>query len=211
MACPFSKTKDGFETQFGVNHLAHFVLFQLVKPALLSSSSPAFHSRVVTVSSSGHQICPPRLHDPNFDIKDSYHPMLAYGQSKTANVWMATEIERRFGAQGLHANSAMPGGMWTGLQRHLDDVSLSIWKSAAIEPLMKSTEQGAATSVWAAVAAELEGNGGKYLEDCAVAAPKDMESKAIFVPGHVPHAYDAEGAKKLWKLSLRMVGLPEEQ
>lgn len=95
MATPEGKTKDGFETQFGVNHLAHFLLFQLLKPTLLASSSAEFPSRVVSVSSFGHRYGPVRFHDYNFTEKDSYDPNLSYGQSKTTNIWLANEIEVR--------------------------------------------------------------------------------------------------------------------
>ena len=93
MATPEGKTKDGFETQFGVNHLAHFLFFQLLKPTLLASSSADFPSRVVSVSSFGHRYGEVRFHDYNFTEEDSYNPSLSYGQSKTANIWLANEIE----------------------------------------------------------------------------------------------------------------------
>ena len=90
MACPEGQTKDGFETQFGTNHLAHFLLFQLLKPTLLASSTPEFQSRVVSVSSSGHQIS--GVHFDDLDLKkQGYEKWTAYGQSKTANIYLATE------------------------------------------------------------------------------------------------------------------------
>lgn len=85
MACPDSRTKEGFETQLGVNHLAHFLLFQLLQPTLLKSATPAFNSRVVALSSSGHRTSAVRFDDLDFS-KAGYDPWLAYGQSKTANV-----------------------------------------------------------------------------------------------------------------------------
>ena len=119
MACPQSKTKDGFETQIGVNHFAHFLLFELLKSTLLASSSPAFASRVVNVASSGHRFSCVLLDDLNF-ASTPYNQWAAYGSSKCANVWMANGIERRYGAHGLHAHSLMPGGIATPLQRHCD-------------------------------------------------------------------------------------------
>src|SRR4051812_20998476 len=114
MATPEGKTKDGFETQFGVNHLSHFLLFQLLKPTLLASSTPEFPSRVVTLTSMAHKITPPIHEDYNFE-RNSYDTWKSYGQSKAANVWMANEIERRYGPKGLHATSAHPGLIWSGL------------------------------------------------------------------------------------------------
>lgn len=119
MATPQGKTKDGFETQFGTNHVAHFLLFQLLKPTLLASATPEFPSRVVSVTSFGHRAGPVRFDDYNFE-KGEYNPFAAYGQSKTANIWFANEIERRYGSKNLHATSNHPGGIKSGLQVHVD-------------------------------------------------------------------------------------------
>ena len=108
MAVPEGKTKDGLDVQFGTNHVAHFLLFQLLKGALLSSSTPSFNSRVVIVSSGGHRISPVVFDDLNMD-KQPYNPWVAYGQSKTANAYMALELERRYGSRGLHSTSLHPG------------------------------------------------------------------------------------------------------
>lgn len=135
MATPEGKTKDGFETQFGTNHVAHFYLFQLLKDLLLASSTPEFRSRVVAVSSYAHRSSPIRFDDYNFE-KEPYNPWKSYGQSKTANVYLANEIERRYGAKGLHATSLHPGGIWTGLQDHLDmkaQMSSDAVKSVSID------------------------------------------------------------------------------
>ena len=108
MATPESRTEDGFELQFGVNHVAHFLLFQLLKPTLLASSTPQFQSRVVCLSSSAHGQSPVLFGD--LDLKQrGYDPWIAYGQTKTANIYLATEIERRYGSRGLHANALHPG------------------------------------------------------------------------------------------------------
>jgi NAD(P)-dependent dehydrogenase (short-subunit alcohol dehydrogenase family) len=203
MATPEGRTKDGFETQFGINHLAHFLLFQVLKPTLLTSSTPAFNSRVVCVSSSGHQMS--GIHFGDFDLKKSgYEPFKGYGQSKTANIYMSTEIDRRYGAQGLHSTAVMPGGIVSGLQKHLSAELNASWQS---DPIVKSSAQGAATTVWAAVSKDWEGKGGKYLEDCAVAKPQAESRKYA---GFAPHAYDAEAAGKLWEESLRMVGMQSD-
>jgi NAD(P)-dependent dehydrogenase (short-subunit alcohol dehydrogenase family) len=153
------KTVDGFESQFGVNHLSHFLLFELLKPLLLASSTPEFNSRVVMVSSMGHRGSGIFVGDYGFE-KEEYNDWKGYGQSKTANIYMANEIEKRYGAKGLHANSLMPGGIMTGLQQHVPEDVKAGWRQFVG---MKSAEQGAATTVLAAVGAEWEGVGGKYL------------------------------------------------
>lgn len=109
MACPQSKTKDGFESQFGTNHLGHFYLFQLLKDLLLKSSTPKFQSRVISLASMAHLWGQVRFDDPNFEQEGSYNEWAAYGQAKTANIYFASEVERRYGSKGLHALSLHPG------------------------------------------------------------------------------------------------------
>jgi NAD(P)-dependent dehydrogenase (short-subunit alcohol dehydrogenase family) len=199
MHTPEGQTADGFETQFGTNHLAHFLLFNLLKPTLLASATPSFHSRVVALSSSGHQAS--GIHFDNLGLgKGAYTPQVAYGQSKTANIYMANEIERRYGGQGLHGLSVHPGGIATGLQKHWSEKQKAILTDEKVVPLMKSTAQGAATTVWAAIGEELEGKGGMYLEDCGVSP----------LGKYAAWAYDAEKEGRLWKVSLEMVGLEDE-
>ena len=209
MACPESRTVDGFETQFGVDHLAHFLLFQLLKDALLSSSTPQFASRVVCVSSSAH-LMSPVLFDDYDQKKQGYDKWRGYGQAKTANIHMANEIERRYGARGLHALSVMPGGIMTGLQVHVSKEELDSWAAnPTIQSMIMSVEQGAATTVWAATAAAWEGKGGRYVENCQEAVPTSPEMYGM--GGHAKWTYDAEAAQRLWKESLPMVGLPSEE
>jgi len=206
MAIPEEKTEDGFEKQFGTNHLAHFLLFQLLKPALLSSSTPEFHSRVVSVSSLGHRYN--NIDLDNVMLDDAYEPNRAYAHSKLGNIYLANEIERRYGSKGLHANSLHPGGIWTGLQDHLDT---SAWKAnPEVNKYMKSQAQGAATSVWAAVAKCWEGKGGQYLDNCQV-APLVPDPADLLVSGYAEWAFDEEKAKKLWSMSNKFVGLPEDE
>lgn len=207
MATPEAKTADGFESQLGTNHLAHFLLFQLVKTALLSSSTPDFHSRVVALSSMGHRYFPPKI--DNLMLTGEYDANHAYAHSKTANIWFANEIERRYGAKGLHAVSLHPGGIWTGLQIHTPaDVMAAHKKNDQVRRYMKSTEQGAATTVWAAVAKVWEGKGGKYLDDCQI-APAVPEGYGLFDSGYEKWAYDQENEEKLWKMSNEWVGFQE--
>ena len=207
MAIPEGKTEDGFEKQFGTNHLAHFLLFQLLKPALLSSSTPDFNSRVVAVSSLGHRYFPPKLE--NIMLTGEYDANHAYAHSKLANIWFANEIERKYGSQGLHAWSLNPGGIWTGLQDHIPEV-VAVWKQTpGVAEHMKSTEQGASTTVWAAVAKVLEGKGGRYLDDCQV-SPPHPEGGQLLERGYAKWAYEPENEAKLWKMSNEYVGFKEE-
>ncbi|KAM0253374.1 hypothetical protein ACHAQJ_007269 [Trichoderma viride] len=214
MAIPdLQLTEDGHELQFGVNHLSHFLFFQLLKPALLAGSTPEFASRVVNVSSSSHRGSG-LLASDNYDFqKGDYNKWIAYGQSKTANVNMANEIERRYGARGLHALSLHPGAISTGLMRHVSEEETQAM-IAQIGPeilqTMKSPEQGAATQVWAAIGKEWEGKGGKYLADVAEAKPGpddgDMAS-----PLTASHTYNAAEEARLWKDSLKIVGLEDDE
>lgn len=206
MATPKGKTADGFETQFGTNHLAHFLLFQLLKSTLLASSTSNFNSRVVTLSSNGHRLFGIETVDYNFEHSE-YNPWVAYGQSKTANIYMANEIERRYGSQGLHALSLHPGGIKTGLQVHVSATVRESWLAdRLINEHLKSNAQGAATTVYAAISKDWEGKGGRYLENCAESGPV-QEPRTLFSLGYAPHAFDEEKEKNLWLDSLKMVGL----
>jgi NAD(P)-dependent dehydrogenase (short-subunit alcohol dehydrogenase family) len=208
MATPEGRTTDGFETQFGTNHLAHFLLFQLLKPLLLASATPTFHSRVVVLASLGHRFS--TVHLDNLNLEGEYDPWVAYGQSKSALIWTANEIERRFGSKGLHGWSVHPGSIATELQRHMTEETKEAWtKNDQLTRSYKTVEQGAATTVWAAIATELEGKGGKFVEDCSIARLHE-ESDGDFGPGYAPHAYNPEGEAELWKESLKLVGLQDE-
>ncbi|EHK16202.1 uncharacterized protein TRIVIDRAFT_40045 [Trichoderma virens Gv29-8] len=205
MTPPEGRTKDGFETQFGTNHLAHFLLFNLLQPALLASVTPQRASRVVVVSSVAHRFGEVQFDDVNFE--GHYDPMATYAQSKTANLWTANEIERRYGAQGIHAWSLQPGAVQTDLMRHLgEEHKGAINTDPYLSKIFKNPEQGAATSVWAATAAVLEGTGGKYLENCQIIGAWDPSS-GMWAPGYGTHAYDTEKAKKLWEKSIQWAGL----
>lgn len=207
---PFGNTQDGFELHWGTNHLSQFLLLQLLKPAMLRSSAQDFHSRVVIVSSTAHRNAPLDFDDLNWQ-KRKYDGLLAYGQSKLANVYTASEIERRYGSQGLHAWAVHPGGIRTGLQRFSIADYLTIFKSGVRDTLnvMMSPEQGASTSVWAAVSRDLEGKGGKYLERNRVSEPVKKGFKPIDA-GHAEWAYDKEDARRLYDESMRLVGEREE-
>ncbi|GFG01523.1 dehydrogenase/reductase SDR family member on chromosome X, partial [Aspergillus udagawae] len=203
-------TKDGYELQFGTNHLAHFLFFQLLKLALLAASTPAFHSRVVNVSSAAHRRNGINASDNyNFE-KGGYDPWIAYAQSKTANIYMANEIERRYGSLGLHATSVHPGGILTGLSKHIPEAEIAaMLEDKALVRSSKSPEQGAATTVLAAIGKEWENKGGKNLADCAEAKRENDDGTRVGA-NYTSHTYDMESEGRLWKDSLRMVGLADD-
>lgn len=200
MASLFAKTEDGFELQFGTNHLGHFLLTGLLNPALVKAAP----SRIVALSSRGHQISPVVFEDINFEQRD-YNKWAAYGQSKTANILHAVELERRLGPQGVHAYAVHPGVIQTELSRHLQEEDWDLLRSRmdAGELTLKTIPAGAATSVYAATAPKLEGRGGVYLEDCHVAEVNDDET---ILGGVRSYALDIEAAKRLWSISEEMVG-----
>jgi NAD(P)-dependent dehydrogenase (short-subunit alcohol dehydrogenase family) len=142
----------------------------------------------------------------NINMEGNYVSWTGYGQSKTAMNWTANEIERRYGSRGLHAFSLHPGGIASGLQKYVTEEVRASWSSGGVpDTIWKTAEQGAATTVWAAVAKELEGTGGKYLEDCQVIGPWDPATGRIG-QGYAPWVYDEEKATKLWEKSLEWVG-----
>ncbi|KAF2470678.1 NAD(P)-binding protein [Lindgomyces ingoldianus] len=207
MATPEGRTEDGFELQFGTNHLAHFLLFQLLRDTMLKSATPEFGSRVVNVSSTGHRYS--QVQFENLNLEGIYDPRKSYGQSKLSNIYMANEIERRYGSKNLHAFSLHPGGIWTGLQIHTPKEQMDQWAAnPAVQEYMKSTEQGAATTIWAALDKELEGKGGLYLEDCQVSQPV-KPGYSLLDTGYESYVYDEEKEGRLWKVSNELVGVKE--
>jgi NAD(P)-dependent dehydrogenase (short-subunit alcohol dehydrogenase family) len=199
MACPLARTTEGYELQFATNHLGHFLLTGLLAPAL-RSGAPA---RIVNLSSAGHRFSPVVFEDVHFERRP-YDKWAAYGQAKTANVLHAVELDRRLRGAGVRAFALHPGGIVTELGRHLNADDIAQLRARASEGFRwKSVEAGAATSVWAATAPELEGQGGLYLEDCHVAKPK---SSADDADGYAPWAVDPDAAARLWSASETFVG-----
>jgi NAD(P)-dependent dehydrogenase (short-subunit alcohol dehydrogenase family) len=201
MATPQSYTDDGFEMQFGTNHVGHFALTAGLLPALKAAGK----ARVVALSSIGHRRSDVHFDDLNFRQRP-YDPWAAYGQSKTANVLFAVGLTRRYASDGITANAVMPGGILTGLQKHMtrEEQMAMGWfdESGTPNARFKSAAQGASTSIWAAVAPELEGVGGLYLEDCAVAQPWTSEQP---MSGYMPYARDPERAERLWSVSEEII------
>ncbi|CZR57113.1 related to reductases [Phialocephala subalpina] len=202
---PEGRTVDGFEIQFGTNHLGHFLLFQLLKPTLLASSTPEFNSRVVNVTSGSHRRG--SMHFDNLNLEGIYTPRLGYAQSKTANILMANQIERLYGSQGLRGLSISPGAIISRAQRHDDPKELAA-ALPKLKHILKDTAQGAATTVWGAVAKVLEGKGALYLEDCGEAAEAGAEGEGLITSGgYAPFTFDEEAEEKLWQMSCELVGV----
>lgn len=201
MACPLMHTADGFEMQFGTNHLGHFALTAELLPLIEAGNA----KRIVNLSSRGHHFAPVDLDDPNFTERP-YDPWQSYGHSKTANILFTVGLEARFAAKGIHAYAVHPGGIRTNLGRHMTEEMTA----ALIERVTKSDSgfawktipQGAATSCWAATAPELEGTGGVYCEDCHVAAVDNQSSEG----GVRSYALDPAAAERLWTLSEQLTG-----
>ncbi|KAJ5986716.1 short-chain dehydrogenase/reductase-like protein [Penicillium sp. IBT 35674x] len=200
-------TEDGHELHFATKYLGHFLLFQLLKPALLASSTAEFHSRAVNVASSAHRACHLNESDNyNFE-KGGYDYGAAYANSKLASVYMANEIDRHYGHLGLNATSLHPGAINTNLARHVKKEFVDrLMSDENVLKIMKSPEQGAATTVLAAVGKEWEGKGGKYLEDCEE-AKRGVDDIETFGAGYVRQTYDLENERRLWKDSLPLVGM----
>jgi NAD(P)-dependent dehydrogenase (short-subunit alcohol dehydrogenase family) len=207
MACPKGKTADGFETQFGTNHLGHFVLVNRIASLLKGGS------RLVNLSSAGHRYADVNLEDPNFE-HTPYEEFIAYGRSKTANVLFAVEFDRRHKARGVRATAVHPGAIRTELSRHLTPQVLEklIAEINAGQPKgaapfsYKSIPQGAATSVWAAGVADAEAIGGRYCEDCHVAEVVSTPGLSGLRGGVRAYALDPQHAQALWQKSEEMVG-----
>lgn len=201
-------TQDGFETHFATNHLGHFLLFQLLKPALLASSTPDFNSRVVNVASSTHRTIKKLQDSDNYNFeKGDFAHLQAYANSKLANVYMASELDRRYGPKGIHATSVHPGEIATDLLRNVGGIAVmdSILSNKELSKPFKSPEQGAATIVLAAVGKEWGNKGGVYLENCAESV-RGKDDGDMWTPGHVSHTYDPAEERRLWQDSLKMTG-----
>lgn len=207
MASPLTYTEDGLEMQVGTNHFGHFLLSVLLAPNLIAGAKHSGKSsRLVSLSSIGHRRAGFNFDDPHYKTR-AYDKWESYGHAKTANALFAVGFNKRFRDQGVFANAVMPGGIMTPLQRHLpieEQIALGwIDEHGKVRDGFKTTEEGASTSVWAAVGDELEGIGGLYLEDLAQAEPWTKEKPWA---GVLPHALDPEAADRLWALSVETTG-----
>jgi len=209
MATPFGHTADGFETQFGTNHLGHFVLVNRIVPLLRTGG------RLINLSSAGHRYSNVDLDDPNFE-RTPYEPFIAYGRSKTANILFAVAFDKRHRDRGVRASAVHPGGIQTELSRYLEPGRLQqmveqINQQLAAEGAgpfqLKTIPQGAATSVWAGVVAPADEIGGRYCENCHVG--KIVAGDVPITPiseGVRAYALDPNAAEALWKKSEELVG-----
>ncbi len=209
MATPLGKTADGFETQFGTNHLGHFVLVNRLASLIPSGG------RVIILASSGHRFADVDLDDPGFE-RTPYDPFVAYGRAKTANVLFAVAFDQRHQARGVRAAAVHPGGIHTELGRHMDEGQMTALVERINSQLVsegkapfqfKTVPQGAATSVWAAVVAGAEEVGGRYCENCHVS--EVVADDVVITPvseGVRRYALDPANAAALWRKSEEMVG-----
>jgi NAD(P)-dependent dehydrogenase (short-subunit alcohol dehydrogenase family) len=208
MATPFGHTVDGFETQFGTNHLGHFVLVNRIAKLIRAGG------RLINLSSAGHRYSNVNLEDPNFE-RTAYEPFVAYGKSKTANILFAVAFDRRHSDRGVRAAAVHPGVIQTELARsvdpsHLENVIEQLRQQLAAEGKTfqwKTIPQGAATSVWAAVVAPAEEIGGRYCENCHVGqiVPDNVTISGVS-EGVRAYALDPTNAEALWKKSEELVG-----
>ena len=209
MATPFGHTADGFETQFGTNHLGHFVLVNRIASLIRTGG------RLINVSSAGHRRSNVDLEDPNFE-RTPYEPFVAYGRSKTANILFAVAFDRRHRERGVRAGAVHPGIIETELIRHMspswlqtrvDEINQQLAAAGKPPVHWKSIPQGAATSVWAAVVVPAGEIGGRYCEDCHVGSivPGEVPASAV-TEGVRGYAVDTKTAEALWKKSEELVG-----
>jgi NAD(P)-dependent dehydrogenase (short-subunit alcohol dehydrogenase family) len=209
MATPFGKTADGFETQFGTNHLGHFVLVNRIAPLIRKGG------RLINLSSAGHRGSNVDLEDPNFE-RTPYDPLVAYGRSKTANILFAVAFDQRHGKRGVRAAAVHPGVIQTELARYADPSRIQnlieqMNKQLAAEgkaPFQwKTIPQGAATSVWAGVVAPADEIGARYCADCHVGpiVPEQVGITGVS-DGVRGYALDPNTAEALWRKSEELVG-----
>jgi len=209
MATPFGHTADGFETQFGTNHLGHFVLVNRIASLIRAGG------RLINLSSAGHRYSNVDLEDPNFE-RTPYEPFVAYGRSKTANILFAVAFDKRHRGRGVRAAAVHPGGIQTELGRYADpgriekvveEINQQLAAQGKPPFQWKTIPQGAATSVWSGVVATADEIGGRYCENCHVGeiVPEGTPITAVS-EGVRGYALDPKNAEKLWKKSEELVG-----
>ncbi len=208
----FTATEDGFEPHFGINFLGHFLLFNELAGSLARgcAASPSFASRVLILSSLGHRGANVNLYQlpPDTNNASASRANNFYSESKTELLWMANELDHRFGKKGIHGLSVNPGSIATPMTAHIGWDTMRNRMGKDIEEfdrLTKNVEQGAATTVWAAIGPELEGKGALYLDDVQVARPAN-EGTPLFTHGYAAWAYDDDKASRLWNLVTNLLG-----
>jgi NAD(P)-dependent dehydrogenase (short-subunit alcohol dehydrogenase family) len=202
MAAPLARSAAGIESQLATNFVGHALLTSKLVPALLAAAEP----RVVSLSSSAHQMSPVVFSDINFERR-AYDPWEAYGQSKTANALLAVKVWNELGPHGVTAHAVHPGGVFTGLMKHVTgDVAAvlsSRYKFDTSKVQVKTIPQGAATTVWAATEPSLRNQPAAYLHDCRVAEVLDMP---LYTRGVMRYALDRDNAAALWTAAENMIG-----
>ena len=200
MACPEGRTADGFELQFGTNHLGHFLMVNRLRPLLPTGED----ARIINLSSAGHRFSDVVLDDINFE-QTPYDPWVAYGRSKSANVLFTVELDRRGRDAGQRSAAVHPGAIMTSLSRHITEETLAALQEARAgrELRWKEVEQGAATSVWSGFVADAGAVGGRYCEDCSVSETTDDVTSST---GVFAYALDPATAAALWTRSEELVG-----
>lgn len=198
MSCPFSKTLDGIESQFGTNHIGHFLLTNLILDKILAAGEGA---RIVNVSSSAHEMSDVRFDDWNFEDGKSYVPWAAYGQAKTANILFSLALARRLESKHIYSFSLHPGSIKTNLQVHMSPESrkeaISLVEkntgNTYVPGALKTLQTGCSTTLVAALDPSIQDRSGAYLSDCTIVQPSE-------------YAQRASSAAKLWALSEMLVG-----
>ena len=202
MATPETRTPEGWELQFANNHLGHWFLANALRGALAEAQG----ARIVSLSSTGHHRSPVVFDDIMFERRP-YEPWAAYGQSKTANVLFAVGAAQRWAGDGITANAVHPGGIMTNLQRHMPEQEIRdrgwVDDEGRPNPMFKTPEQGAATSVLLAGSPLVDGVTGRYFEDGNEAVPASDEHPGVGVKAY---ALDPDQADRLWTVTEALVG-----
>jgi NAD(P)-dependent dehydrogenase (short-subunit alcohol dehydrogenase family) len=203
------ETQDGFEAHLATNYLGHFLLFWLLKDLMIASSTSSFRSRLIHVSSASHHEAEINFDDINLNGEGAYKPKNAYGQSKLAQIYMANQVDRLYGSKGVHALSLMPGGIKTGLTRFVPSAITEKIMSGSefLQKWFKSPEQGAATTLVAAVGRDWEDKGGVYLENCALAKKEPLVPSVM---GFKDFTFDEAKEQRLWNYTLKILELRDE-
>ena len=209
MACPETRIGNGWESQFAVNHIGHFLLTKELMDTMAENDS----ARFISLSSSAHSLTGILWDDIHFQ-NNPYDKWMAYGQSKTASSLIAIEFNRRMIDKGVSGFSVHPGGILTPLQRHLQKEEMVAlgWMDENGSPsemaknFFKTTSQGASTTLWCATSSSLNGIGGVFCEDCDIAKRKNEVDESLQrYFGVADWAVDTEEASKLWDVTEKML------
>jgi NAD(P)-dependent dehydrogenase (short-subunit alcohol dehydrogenase family) len=201
MACPLARSPEGIESQLATNFIGHACLASALVPALLKSVEP----RLISLSSTAHQMSPVVFSDVNYERR-AYDPWEAYAQSKTATALLAVKVHEQLGAHGVTAHTLHPGGVFTGLLKHMSSniaAELSArYKFDTSKVKIKTVAEGAATTAWAATQPFLLNRPTAYLENCRVA---EIIDAPVYTSGVMRYALDADNASKLWRSAEQLI------